>query len=712
MRVTSLPCPHQPFQLKTLQLNMRNRTAGLHAHDKLKQQKSPVTRSPADFIYPFSAIVGQDAMKLALTLNVIDSSIGGVLMMGHRGTGKSTAVRALADLLPKPWVVRGCLYSCDPADHRQLCFDCTRLLAEKERLPREKACVPVVDLPLGATEDRVCGSIDIERALKDGVRAFEPGLLARANRGFLYIDEVNLLEDHLVDLLLDVAVTGRNKVEREGISVEHAARFVLIGSGNPEEGELRPQLLDRFGLYVEVQTENEIEQRVAIVEKREAFERNPEKFRATESARQEQLRRRIERARRSFVAVKVERKLLRQIAALCAELKVDGHRGELTIMRAARALAAFSGRKTVSEADVRQVASMALRHRLHLDPLAERGSGLKIEQALDKTLQSAKPAPRFDDQLFRSPGNQSGAGDRETKDSGSRRAANPSNPSPNLKAGNGSGSDLETPAPPAIDAKLPRLSLDNNSNASTTTKAASRGRHVGLHRSSYNYQRGRYARAVSLKRIGARIALAATLRAAILSGRDFSADDLRYKQFSRKNGTLFIFAIDASGSMALNRINQAKGALLRLLEVSYVNRDTVAIVAFKGTEAEVLLPPSRSVVRARRVLDTLTIGGGTPLSAGLACSVELARGPRAQRSGELVLLLFTDGHANVPLQATGMKDRAGRRRLIEDEVKRLGSEIRRSGIEAVVVDTQNAFSPNGEALALADNLGARYVRIS
>src|SRR6267143_1861092 len=312
--------------------------------------------------YPFSGIVGQDEMKLGLILNVIDPSIGGVLMMGHRGTGKSTAVRALADLLPELWVVLSCRYNCDPAEPARFCAECAARSTEREKLPRVRAAVPVVDLPLGATEDRVCGSIDIERALQHGVKAFDPGLLARAHRGFLYIDEVNLLEDHLVDLLLDVAVTGRNKVERENISVEHAARFVLIGSGNPEEGELRPQLLDRFGLYVEVKTENEPEQRVEIMEKREAFDRNPEKFRSAASVQQDQLRRQIERARKSFAGVKVERKLLRQIATVCSELKVDGHRGELTIMRSARAVAAFSGRKVVGEQDVRRVATMALRH--------------------------------------------------------------------------------------------------------------------------------------------------------------------------------------------------------------------------------------------------------------------------------------------------------------------------------------------------------------
>src|ERR1043165_2925412 len=228
-------------------------------------------------VFPFTAIVGQEEMKLALLLNVVAPSVGGVLVMGHRGTGKSTAVRALAAPPPPLATVRGCAYNCDPSDSASLCADCRARRQSGERLARERRSVPVVELPLGATEDRVCGTIDLARALKDGVKAFEPGLLARANRGFLYIDEVNLLEDYLVDLLLDTAASGRNIVEREGISVSHPSRFVLVGSGNPEEGELRPQLLDRFGLCVEVETEKDLDIRVLIVERREAFDRSEER---------------------------------------------------------------------------------------------------------------------------------------------------------------------------------------------------------------------------------------------------------------------------------------------------------------------------------------------------------------------------------------------------------------------------------------------------
>jgi magnesium chelatase subunit I len=333
-------------------------------------------------VYPFSAIVGQDEMKLSLILNVIKPRIGGVLIMGHRGTGKSTAVRALADLLPPITKVKRCIYGCDPEIPNDLCSDCLGRRKGGRRLPREWGPVPVIELPLGATEDRVCGTLDIERALSEGVKAFEPGLLAQANRGFLYIDEVNLLEDFLVDLLLDVAASGRNIVEREGISVSHPARFVLAGSGNPDEGELRPQLLDRFGLHARIATLTDIESRVEIVRRRERFEHDPTAYMAEMEPEQSQLRDRISQARRLITEVTMDDELLSRVGELCVRLKVDGHRGELTIMRAAKALAAFEGRVRVITDDVRRVAVMSLRHRLRKDALGEIDAGIRVEQAL------------------------------------------------------------------------------------------------------------------------------------------------------------------------------------------------------------------------------------------------------------------------------------------------------------------------------------------
>ncbi len=333
-------------------------------------------------VYPFTAIVGQEEMKLALILSVIEPQIGGVLILGHRGTGKSTAVRALAELLPPIRRVKGCLFGCDPADPGQWCEQCRKRASGSRRLPAESGPVRVVELPLGATEDRVCGTLDIERALRAGRKVFEPGLLARAHRGFLYIDEVNLLEDHLVDLLLDVAASGRNVVEREGVSVVHPARFVLVGSGNPEEGDLRPQLLDRFGLHVRTETIPDIASRVEIIRRREQFERNPAGFARALRAQQECLQRRLIRARELLARVRVEHELLLGVAELCLKLQADGHRGELALIRAARALAAFDGRELVTAEDVTRLAVMALRHRLRSEAPGGVEAAVRIERAV------------------------------------------------------------------------------------------------------------------------------------------------------------------------------------------------------------------------------------------------------------------------------------------------------------------------------------------
>jgi magnesium chelatase subunit I len=332
--------------------------------------------------FPFAAIVAQDEMKLALLAAAVDPAIGGVLVFGDRGTGKSTAVRGLAGLLPPIAVVEGCRYGCDPvAPEAALCEECQARRHAGDWRSR-MAPVPVVDLPLGATEDRVVGALDLERALTQGIKAFEPGLLARAHRGFLYIDEVNLLEDHLVDLLIDVAASGENLVEREGLSVRHPARFVLVGSGNPEEGELRPQLLDRFGLSVEVKTPEDLPTRIEVVRRRDAFDRAPEKFAADWAGADADIRARIVAARERLASVTVDDLFLEQAARLCIALGSDGLRGELTLLRAARALAAYDGAAAVGVAQLRRVAAPTLRHRLRRNPLDETGSGARVERAL------------------------------------------------------------------------------------------------------------------------------------------------------------------------------------------------------------------------------------------------------------------------------------------------------------------------------------------
>ncbi|WP_421655890.1 magnesium chelatase ATPase subunit I [Leptothermofonsia sp. ETS-13] len=335
-------------------------------------------------VFPFTAIVGQEEMKLALLLNVIDPKIGGVMIMGDRGTGKTTTIRALADLLPEIDVVADDPFNSSPTDPELMGETVRQQVEQGIELPVVKKKVTMVDLPLGATEDRVCGTIDIEKALSEGVKAFEPGLLAKANRGILYVDEVNLLDDHLVDVLLDSAASGWNTVEREGISIRHPARFVLVGSGNPEEGELRPQLLDRFGMHAEIRTVKDPALRVQIVEQRTEFDQDPPAFLEKHQAQQDELRHRLVKAQELLKQVTIDYDLRVKISQVCAELNVDGLRGDIVTNRAAKALAAFEGRTKVTVQDIRRVVTLCLRHRLRKDPLESIDSGYKVQKVFSE----------------------------------------------------------------------------------------------------------------------------------------------------------------------------------------------------------------------------------------------------------------------------------------------------------------------------------------
>ncbi|MCC5666053.1 magnesium chelatase ATPase subunit I [Nostoc sp. CHAB 5784] len=348
---------------------------------------SPTAQSTASarrVVFPFTAIVGQEEMKLALLLNVIDPKIGGVMIMGDRGTGKSTTIRALADLLPEISVVANDPFSSDPNDPDLMSDEVRQLLEQGAEIPVAHKKVQMVDLPLGATEDRVCGTIDIEKALSEGVKAFEPGLLAKANRGILYVDEVNLLDDHLVDVLLDSAASGWNTVEREGISIRHPARFVLVGSGNPEEGELRPQLLDRFGMHAEIHTVKEPALRVQIVEQRADFDQNPPAFLENYKPQQEALQEQIVNAQQLLPEVKMDYELRVKISEVCSELDVDGLRGDIVSNRAAKALTAYEGRTEVTVDDIHRVITLCLRHRLRKDPLESIDSGYKVAKVFSR----------------------------------------------------------------------------------------------------------------------------------------------------------------------------------------------------------------------------------------------------------------------------------------------------------------------------------------
>lgn len=610
-------------------------------------------------------------MKLALILNAIDPSIGGVLLMGHRGTAKSTAVRGLSELLPAIAVVADCVYRCDP---KEPCAECTDRARAGERLSSEVRRVEVVELPLGATEDRVCGSINLERVLKDGMPVLQPGLLARANRGFLYIDEVNLLEDHLVDLLLDVAASGVNRVEREGVSVEHPSQFVLIGSGNPEEGELRPQLLDRFGLHPEVKTEADPERRVAVVELRDAFDRDPFAFNNRFYDQQQEIGARILCARRALAKTKLNRSLLLNAAQLCAELGIEGHRGELTLVRAARAYAAFDGRSKVTQDDLKRVAPMALRHRVRQNAFEDGAATQRIEQALDELTSTL------------------------SHKASANGADTPRTPS---QSGNGNSSAVEpTPsAKAAIKMRLPDVKP-------ASTRFAVEKRSSGKKRRQISEYSGRHVSSVSYSTAAKRIAVAATIRAMLMMHR--SSDSVRYKLFSRKQGALFVFVIDTSGSMARHRIEIAKRAILDLLRQSYVNRDSIAIVTFRGESASVALPPSRSILRARRAIESLVIGGSTPLAAGLLSSLDVLQHAR-QKQAHKSVIVFTDGRANVPLKPSRS---VGRDTVISDELRQLGEQFRSIGANVIVANTQRRFETTDEPQQLATLLGAHLINVA
>jgi len=580
--------------------------------------------------YPFSAVVGMDDLKLALVLNAVSPDIGGVLLRGEKGTAKSTVVRGLTTLLPPVAVVAGCRFSCDPAGADPDCPDGPHPddVAASTRPAR------LVELPVGASEDRVVGSLDLERALTQGVAAFEPGLLAAAHRGVLYVDEVNLLHDHLVDLLLDAAALGTSYVERDGISVRHAARFLLVGTMNPEEGELRPQLLDRFGLTVDVTASRDPNDRAEVVRRRMAHDADPIGFAAAWRDADTALAGRIEQARRQLARVVLSDAALRQVTAVCAAFDVDGLRADLVTARAAVALAAWSGRDHVSADDVRTAARLALPHRRRRDPFD--APGLDGEQ-LDRALAAADDLPPEDE-----PPTPDGGGGGSPPTTGHEAPAGDGPP----PAGDGSPPAGDGPDRAPVPAAAPfRARL---------LQVPGLGEGGAGRRSRARTEAGRTVAARPPEGRLARLHLIATLRAAaphqLQRGRRGTPllvrpVDLREPVCEGRESNLVLFCVDASGSMAAHqRMRAVKGAVLSLLGDAYQRRDKVGLVSFRGTVATVLLAPTSSIEVAAARLDALPTGGRTPLSAGLLRSadvlrVEKLRDPRRRP----LLVVVTDG---------------------------------------------------------------------
>lgn len=616
-------------------------------------------------VLPFTAIVGQETMKRALILNAINPGIGGVLIRGEKGTAKSTAVRALADVLPGIDVIRGCPYSCDPAGDGGLCTACAEKKAAGENLEVDRRRVRVVDLPLGATEDRVVGTIDVERAIREGAVSIDPGILAAVNRGILYIDEVNLLDDHVADILLDAAAMGVNVVEREGISFSHPARFILVGTMNPEEGELRPQLLDRFGLQVTVEGIMDPAERVAVIRAAEAFERDPGGFRQTYAAAQEELRARIVDARTLLPAVRVDDALLNMVVAACIRLGVRTHRADIAVVRTAKTIAALERRTEVTRDDVREAMELALPHRMRRKPFEEPEiDSEQIEEALDDAENRHDHPPRDDG------GGEDGAG---AGDSGGQGGEPP--PS-------GGSAAHETVFSVGDPIDLRKVSIPEQRDAKERKRVS--GRRLETLSAG---KRGRYVSA--RYPTGTRdLALDATLRAAAphqatrnQNGMAVAVreEDIRERVRVGKVSVACVFVVDASGSMgATRRMESAKGAVLSMLLDSYRQRDRVGLVAFRGNDAEVLLPLCSSVDLAQKRLEDLPTGGKTPLAAGLVKGMEVLQQER-RKNGEVIpmMVVISDGRANVPLAGD-----------VRHEVLGLAEEIRSQGIRTVVIDTE------------------------
>ncbi|MGA5877602.1 putative cobaltochelatase [Streptomyces cellulosae] len=643
--------------------------------------------------FPFTAVVGQDDLRLALLLNAVSPSVGGVLVRGEKGTAKSTAVRALTSLLPEVAVVPGCRFSCDPAAPDPGCPDG----------PHEGGGVGasrparMVELPVGASEDRLVGALDIERALAEGVKAFEPGLLAAAHRGILYVDEVNLLHDHLVDLLLDAAAMGASYVEREGVSVRHAARFLLVGTMNPEEGELRPQLLDRFGLTVEVSASREPDQRVEVVRRRLAYDDDPAGFAARWADDEAAVRQRIVAARELLPSVRLGDGALRQIAATCAAFEVDGMRADIVMARTATALAAWAGRTDVLAEDVRQAALLALPHRRRRNPFDAPGLD---EDKLDQTLEEFSGSSGDDDpDPDGDGGGPGGGGGQPEPDEGpagdGADAAAPPEQGEGEPAPGGAGEQSPVRAAEPFRTKV--LSVPGIGEGAAGRRSRARTEH------------GRTTGARRPQGALTKLHLAATVQAAAphqrargRSGRGLVVrrDDLRQATREGREGNLVLFVVDASGSMAARqRMSAVKGAVLSLLLDAYQRRDKVGLVTFRGSAADVALPPTSSVDAAAARLESLPTGGRTPLAAGLLKAHDVLRVERLRDPARRALVVVvTDGRATGGPEPVALASRAARLFAAE-------------GVASVVVDCESGPVRLGLAGQLAGELGGTAVTL-
>ncbi len=657
-------------------------------------------------VYPFAAIIGQEDLKQSLLLNAVNPAVGGVLIRGEKGTAKSTAVRALAALLPDIEVVEGCSFSCRPDQPETACDNCRQNSGALKEIRRR---VRVVDLPLNATEDRVAGGIDFSLAVQQGRRALQPGLLAAAHRGILYVDEVNLLDDHIVDIILDAASSGVNCIEREGISFSHPARFILVGTMNPEEGELRPQLLDRFGLCVETAGTTELEERVALMQRREEFDNDPAAFTRAVAAENQRIARQIETARANLPGVRMPKHLRGFITELCTENNVAGHRADLTIEQAALSLAALEGVGEVTVTHIGKVAPMVLVHRRR-DAQPPPPPPPPEEDQKDQNDQE-DPPPEEEENQEQPPEEQ--------------QAENPQNaearPEPQEQ------SPEETDSTPDEKMPGPRNSAEQIFEIGTTFKVKplssvkdrvfrrGSGRRS---RTRVSQKQGRYVKSCLTVKHGD-IALDATLRAAApyqkarrngnRNGNNLcvrlTSQDIRGKIREKRIGNFLFFVVDASGSMgARGRMAASKGAVMSLLLDAYQKRDKVAMISFRRNDAVVNLPPTTSVDLAGKLLAEMPVGGRTPLSAGLTKTFEQVRNVLAKDpSARPIVILITDGKSNVAL---------GDQKPLDEAFHLAAAMAKDERVQHIVVDTEEAgLVTFGLAQRLSATLSAQYFKI-
>jgi magnesium chelatase subunit D len=645
--------------------------------------------------FPFSAVVGSSDMALALILTTVSPEVGGVLVRGEKGTAKTTMVRALADVMPSITVVENCRFSCDPLDPDPTCPDGPHPHPLSRIRPAR-----LVELPVGAAEDRVIGSLDLRQALGVGELSYEPGLLAAAHRGILYVDEVNLLHDHLVDLLLDAAAMGRSTVEREGVSVAHAARLILIGTMNPEEGELRPQLLDRFGLTVEITAPRDPEQRAEVIRRRLAFDRDPASFAASYAVQEEELRVKIATARSLLASVRLGDQQLATIARVCGAFEVDGMRADIVTARAAAAHAAWEGRCEITKADIRAAARLALPHRRRRNPFDAPGLD---EDFLDQLLEDEPdPTPPEGDRPNMRP--EPVEGPLNGRQEARPEAAEGPVGSPPTSSGHNSTSSGHN-----------QTSSERVAQAGETYRTqlfTAPGVGVGAlgRRSRAVTSAGRTVGAIPASSNNGRLHLTATIAAAaphqVTRGRlaaerlRLASRDLRLAVTEGRESNLVLLVVDASGSMgARRRMEAVKGAALSLLLDAYQRRDKVGLIIFRGADATLVLPPTSSIDAAARRLEELPSGGRTPLAEGLLCAAETLERERIRDPRRRPLLvLVTDG------RATHGSDAVGRSRLIADQ-------LRRTGVASLVIDCESGRMALGLARSLSIHLGAQYVSV-